>query len=273
MHNPTGQPYNPMRGLPRPAPVQLDNASAEPIPEVEGHPKTKEELLAADPSVVMISTLGQEFYWSVGCGDVWMWGLTDDVIPQGSLISLIFGEFLIGSVDVDRAIQQNKTMLMWRIESQDYPGIFYMDSEQNAAAFPQMTQPISAFLEFLEQSGKHNIAIDLHRCTTKFERDDDDAVIGRSWEITPTEQCGFTPLQVPAAQDPHNENAGTFAVLGPAAAKWNWQDGMHTDGWLCLMRRMTFTDSAQFTGIVPEKPGICFTKAARAVKNTLRKLG
>ena len=274
VHNPTEQPYNPTRGIPRPSPVVINNASAEPIPEVEGHPKTKEELLATDPSVVMISALGQEFYWSAERGDVWMWGLTDDVIPQGSLLTLIYGEFLIGSADIDKATaQQSKNLLMWRIESQDYQGLYLMDSAQGAAAFPQTPQPLSAFLEFLEQSGKHNIAIDLHVCNTKYERDDDDAVVGRSWEITPTDQCGFTPNRLADGRDPNNENAGTFAVLGPGAARWNWQNGMHTDGWLCMMRRMIFMDSAQFTGIIPEKPGICFAKAVRAVKDTLRKVG
>ena len=230
--------------------------------------------MAGDPSIVMTSSFGQEFYWSADQGDVWMWGLKDDVIPQGSLITLIFGEFLIGTEDLDKAFsQQQKDLLMWRIENQDYKAIFSMEGSQSAAAFPQTVQPLSAFLEFLEQSGKHNIAIDLHVCNTKYQRDDDDAVIGRSWEITPTEQCGFTPLRVPDGRDPNNENAGTLAVLGPGAAKWNWEDGMHADGILCMMRRMNFMDTAQFTGIVPDKAGICFAKAVRVVKDTLRKVG
>ena len=274
VHNPTEQPYNPTRGVPRPAPAPTGDVRVDPLPEVGGHPTTKEELLAADPSLVMISSLGQEFYWSVDRGDVWMWGLTDDVIPQGSLVTLIYGEFLIGSEDIEKATtQQQKKLLMWRIESQDYQGIFGIDSSQGAAEFPQTAQPLSAFLEFLEQNGKHNIAIDLHVCNTKYERDDFDAVIGRSWEITPSEQCGFTPLRVAEGRDPNKENAGTFAVQGPGAAKWNWQDGMHADGILCMMRRMAFMDSAQFAGIIPEKPGICFAKAVRVVKDTLRKVG
>ena len=57
-HNPTGQPYRPDKGLPRAA--EGLPAQSEPLPEVEGEPKSKDELIASGGPYEVHQVQGQE---------------------------------------------------------------------------------------------------------------------------------------------------------------------------------------------------------------------
>jgi len=67
-HNPTGQPYRPDKGLPR-AGEGLP-AQSEPLPEVEGEPKSKDELIASGGPYEVHQVQGQEFIISTTSRDV-----------------------------------------------------------------------------------------------------------------------------------------------------------------------------------------------------------
>jgi hypothetical protein len=69
-HNPTVQPYRPDTGLPRAADGLP--AQSELVTEVEGEPKSKDELIASGGPYEVHQVQGQEFIISTTSGDVWV---------------------------------------------------------------------------------------------------------------------------------------------------------------------------------------------------------
>jgi hypothetical protein len=268
--NPTGQPYDPTRGLARPAssPAGRDNAAE--VLSVPGSPQTKEELEKLVNIVASITHGGQIFHFT-DVGGLWVWGEVDDVASELECIVQVFGEFVLDKIAEAALSKIPLVVWKWAMSTPEHKAV-YRSAPLGANVFPAVVKTLAEFLEFLEQNGKHNPQADFHETTAKYERNDADEVAGRTWEIKSIASCAFKPLIIPKNTAPLVENLGSIATSGAAAANWDWTTGLHKMGYLRIVDRMSFETHAQFTGIVPEKPGLFLAKSIRVVKGTLRQL-
>jgi hypothetical protein len=268
--NPTGQPYDPTRGMARPPTAQAGRDDAVDLVSVPGSPETKEDLEKLVNIVASITHGGQIIHFTE-VGGVWIWGEVDDVVSDLECIVQVFGEFVL---DKAAEIVLSKVPLLvwkWAISTPEHKAL-YRSAPLGANVFPAVVKTLAEFLEFLEQNGKHNPQVDFHETTAKYERNDADEVAGRTWEIKSLAPCAFKALIIPKNTAALVENLGSIATTGGAAANWDWTTGLHNKGYLRIVDRMSFETHAQFTGIVPEKPGLFLAKSIRVVKGTLRQL-
>jgi hypothetical protein len=268
--NPTGQPYDPTRGLARPASDPAGRDTAAELLSVPGSPQTKEELEKLVTIAASITHGGQIFHFT-DVGGVWVWGEVDDVVSELECIVQVFGEFVLDKIAEAALSKIPLVVWKWAMSTPGHKAI-YRSAPLGANVFPAVVKTLAEFLEFLEQNGKHNPQADFHETTAKYERNDADDVAGRTWEIKSIASCAFKPLIIPKNTAPLAENLGSIATTGLAAANWDWTTGLHKMGYLRIVDRMSFETHAQFTGIVPEKPGLFLAKNIRVVKGTLRQL-
>ena len=97
VHNPDGQPHK-ASGRKRTASAaglldQSQETSAD-TPEGSSAPKNVAELTAKDGPISMITVRGQQFHFTK-TGHLWIHGTSDDILPRGLCVALIFGKFFI----------------------------------------------------------------------------------------------------------------------------------------------------------------------------------
>ena len=105
VHNPDGKPHvaadrkrtASVAGLPGGPP----DAGVE-IPEDSSAPKNVEELTSKDGPISMITVRGQQFHFTKS-GHLWIYGTSDDVLPYGLCVALIYGKFYVNEhVEVEK---------------------------------------------------------------------------------------------------------------------------------------------------------------------------
>ena len=107
LYNPDGRPHSSadnkhsasIAGLPgRPGDTGVE------IPEDPSAPQTGQELAAKDGPVSMITIRNQQFHFT-NSGHLWLLATSDDVLPCGLCVALIYGQF---NVNEHVALERNK---------------------------------------------------------------------------------------------------------------------------------------------------------------------
>ena len=112
--NPSMVPYASEESKKRKAADDQQKPTADEIPHAEGDPTTEDDFLTKNKNTLLIQSLGQEFLFTT-TGDMWCWGLVDDVVSDDEPIALVFGNFAL-SAEADKELQANRG---WKVAFTD----------------------------------------------------------------------------------------------------------------------------------------------------------
>ena len=95
VHNPDGIPHTTAdRKRSASAAGLSERETGVEIPEDPSAPKNVTELTAKDGPISMITVRGQQFHFTKS-GHLWINGTSDDILPRGLCVALIFGKFFV----------------------------------------------------------------------------------------------------------------------------------------------------------------------------------
>ena len=242
------------------------------IPEDPSAPKSAEELAAKDGPVSMITIRGQQLHFTKS-GHLWINGVSDDVLPRGLCIALIYGKFHANEHAKEEKSKLGAVCLDWSMQSESHEGIFSCQKEGMQEKFPDdVTATLADFLSYLAKNGVVEPHIECHKFSTTFTKDDKDEVTGCAVTISNSEPCTFKVLKRAANVPPEFENLGSSLLLGDDAKSWDITTRKHSMGYLTITDRMTYDESPNIGGLAPLKFGVCLAKTIRVKKDTLRQL-
>ena len=242
------------------------------IPEDPSAPKSAEELAAKDGPVSMITIRGQQLHFTKS-GHLWINGVSDDVLPRGLCIALIYGKFHVNEHVKEEKSKLGAVCLDWSMQSESHEGIFSCQKEGMQEKFPDdVTATLADFLSYLAKNGVVEPHIECHKFSTTFTKDDKDEVTGCAVTISNSEPCTFKVLKRAANVPPEFENLGSSLLLGDDAKSWDITTRKHSMGYLTITDRMTYDESPNIGGLAPLKFGVCLAKTIRVKKDTLRQL-
>ena len=97
----------------------------------------------------MITVRNQQFHFT-NSGHLWLLGTSDDVLPCGLCVALIYGKFYVNE---HVALEKNKEGAVcydWQMSSENHEGIFCKQKQGLGEDFPDdVTATLSQFLSFL----------------------------------------------------------------------------------------------------------------------------
>ena len=95
------------------------------IPEDPSAPKNVTELTAKDGPISMITVRGQQFHFTKS-GHLWINGTSDDILPRGLCVALIFGKFFVNEHVKAEKVKQGAVCLDWSMTSESHMGGFHV---------------------------------------------------------------------------------------------------------------------------------------------------
>ena len=242
------------------------------IPEDPSAPKTVADLTAKDGPVSMITIRGQQFHFTKS-GHLWINGVSDDVLPRGLCIALVFGKFHVNEHVQAEKNKPGAVCIDWHMTSESHEGTFSCQKEGMNEKFPEdVTATLGEFLSYLAKNGVVEPHIECHTHKTEFLKDDKDEVTGCSVTISNTEPCTLKVMNRSTNHGPEFDNLGSSLVLGDDAKSWDLTTRKHAKGYLSIKDRMTYDESPNIGGLAPLKFGVCLEKTIRVKKDTLRQL-
>ena len=164
--------YNPS-GKPHVASSNKRSASAAGLPEGPGEagielpedpsaPKTIDELAKADGPVSSVTRHGQQFIVSKS-GHLWVWGNTDDTLPKGLCIMLVFGAFHLNE-NAAKVKSGGEKVMDWCMTSEDHVGVFECTKDFGSDKFPSdVTKTLAEFLAYLAKHGVVKPSVECHQ--------------------------------------------------------------------------------------------------------------
>ena len=262
-YNPSKVPYAGEESRKRKAADDQKKPTADEIPHVEGDPTTKDDFLTKNKNTLVIQSLGQEFLFTTK-GEMWCWGLVDDVVPDDEPIALVFGHFALND-EGEAEIQAKRG---WKVAFTDPQTRVQCSTEVTAmkSKCPEKLTDLASILAALDEP-----QLECHEYETKYEKNDEGAVISRTFVLKVTKTCAFTPAKTPKDYNEEWENAGSRLVVGTGAKEWDHTTLMHKKGHVQIRHRLMYQDGNQFQGMNPTKPGIFAQKPVMVKKDTLRR--
>ena len=273
MYNPNGKPHvaadrkraASVAGLPT-GPQETGTE----IPEDSDAPKNVAELTAKDGPISMITVRGQQLHFTKS-GHLWINGMSDDVLPRGLCLALVFGKFWVNEHVEEEKKKKGAVCLDWEMKSESHQGVFSAEGMQEK--FPDdIASTLGEFLAYLARNGVVEPHIECHSVKTEFTKDDQDKVIGCAVSISRSEPCTFKIMKRAANQNDEFDNLGSNLLLGDDAKSWDLNTRKHSKGYLIIHDRMVYDENPNIGGLAPLKYGVCLDKAIRIKKDTLRQL-
>ena len=262
--NPSGVPHT-EASRKRGAEGEGDHVDAEEIPAVEGQIESKEQFLTENPGAICCVIQNEEFYYTES-GQLWVYGVVDDIIKDDVFVGLIYGNFLLD----DEATKAMKKGGTWTFSMNDADHVIGATAEiqPKGDSLPSTTMPLSAFLGWLEQNDIIKPGIECHDITVEFEKDEAGAVTSSKYKVNCSRPCCLQPLSTPSGFKDGWDNVGSKLCLGPESSM-DWKTGKV--GVLVLRDRLSYLNSKQFQGVAPSKPGLVPEKHIKVAKGTLRR--
>ena len=113
--------------------------------------------------------------------------------------------------------------------------------------------------------------LECHNYETKYEKNDEGAVVSRTYILKVTKTCSFSPAKTPKEFNEEWDNARSRLMTGPGAKEWDLTTRMHNRGHIQVRDRLMHQDGNQFQGMNPTKPGMFAQKPVMVKKDTLRR--
>ena len=218
----------------------------------------------------MITVRGQQFHFTKS-GHLWINGMSDDVLPRGLCLALVFGKFFVNEHAEPEKKKKGAVCLDWEMKSESHQGVFSTEGMQEK--FPDdVASTLGEFLAYLARNGVVEPHIECHNVKTEFTKDDQDKVIGCAVSINRAEPCTFKIMKRAANQNDEFDNLGSNLLLGDDAKSWDLNTRKHSKGYLIIHDRMVHDENPNIGGLAPLKYGVCLDKAIRIKKDTLRQL-
>ena len=233
----------------------------------ENAPKDKDALLEKNKDAKVVQNSGQEFIFTTN-GQLWCWGVVDDVFSTQAPVAEVYGHFHLN----DDARKEEKAGKSWTFAMKSGDHTVSMVSDTHSEdALPSFPGPLSSVLRSLEGVNVFGPSIECH----EYSMQDAKNALGQTENVTmsikPTVACTFTPMTVPIKTEEDLQNLGSRLTTNAAAKSWNWTTGIHNMGHLRIVDRLRYQETAQLTGLAPDKPGLYLQKAIRVEKDTLRR--
>ena len=127
----------------------------------------------------------------------------------------------------------------------------------------------------MANAGLHNVSIECHDATLKFESGSVDGgeqqgVVGCHLEITPKTTCCYVVSPCPANVADGFPNVGSKLLADES--KWNFATRQNNCGHLVVHDQVQYISKKEHKGIIPLKPQIYLSNPVRISKGDVRKL-
>ena len=262
-HNPSQVPYAGEESKKRKALEDQKKPEAKEIPHEEGDPTTKDEFLSKNNGTLVIQVFGQEFMFTTKA-QLWVWGLVDDVVPADEPLALVFGKFHLNAAG-DEELQAKRG---WKVAFTDAKTLVQCSAEdpEMKKKCPTKLTDLASLLSALDEP-----SLECHEYEVKYEKNDEQRVVGRQYIMKVTKTLAFSPAKTPKDCNEEWENAGSRLMTGQGAKEWDFNTGIHKKGRIHCYDRLQYQDGKQFQGMNPTKPGIFAKKPVLVKKDTLRR--
>ena len=188
-YNPSKVPYAGEESKKRKAEEDQKKPQADEIPYEEGDPTTKDDFLSKNTGTLVIQNFGQEFMFTTK-GQLWVWGLVDDVVPNNEPLALVFGKFNLN----DAANEEIQAKRGWKVAFTDAKTRVqcFTDVSEMKAKCPAKLTDLASVLSALDEP-----QLACHEYEVKYEKDDEQKVVSREYILKVTKTCAFSPSKVP----------------------------------------------------------------------------
>ena len=256
-------PYTGEEERKRKAQEQEQKPQGEEIPESEGDPKTKDDLLQKNKKALVVQVAGEEFIFTTS-GQMWCWGLVDDVVTTDVPLALVYGHFKLNE-EADKELQSGTA---WKFAITDPKTRVQCSTEvaEMKEKCPEKLCELATILAALDEP-----KLECHDYDVDYQKNDEQVIVSREYNLKVTKRCSFSPAKCPGDFNEDWENAGSRLCAGAASKQWDWTTGKHKSGMLEVHDRLVYQDANQFQGINPTKPGIFAQKPVLVKKDTLRR--
>ena len=264
-HNPSQVPYAGEESKKRKAVEDQNKPQADEIPYEEGDPTTKDDFLSKNTGTLVIQVFGQEFMFTTK-GQLWVWGLVDDVVPDDEPLALVYGKFALNNA-ADEEIQAKRG---WKVAFTDAKVRVQCSTEvqEMKTKCPVKLTDLASVLSALDDPH-----LECHEYEVKYEKNDEQKVISREYIMKVTKTLAFSPAKTGKDFNEDWENAGSRLMAGQGAKEWDFNTRSHKKGRIQCYERLQYQDGNQFQGMNPTKPGIFAKKPVLVKKDTLRRWG
>ena len=243
----------------------------------EGGPNTKDELLSQFDSVAFTSVPCQGQEMLVGSdGSCWLHGLQDGVVLASLPLCQIYGRFVVGT-EAEESLNKGGSLKYAMASASHLVGAEVDQSEapKPIEAFTKSLSTIQEFIKHLANAGLHNVSIECHDATLKFESGSVDGgeqqgVVGCHLEITPKTTCCYVVSPCPANVADGFPNVGSKLLADES--KWNFATRQNNCGHLVVHDQVQYISKKEHKGIIPLKPQIYLSNPVRISKGDVRKL-
>ena len=140
------------------------------IPEDASAPKNVTELTAKDGPISMITVRGQQFHFTKS-GHLWINSTSDDILPCGLCVALIFGKFFVNEHVEAEKVKKGDACLDWNMTSESHAGVFMCEGFQQKFS-DDVASTLGDCIAYLAQNGVVEPHVECHNLKTDFTKDE-----------------------------------------------------------------------------------------------------